>query len=89
MKSHNNIFNQRQRLSAAKFRKKSGAALSLNWLMCGKCAADLVNSVARVRLIFVKCAAKFLNYVGFLFWKAAQIFLYEVRLIIISIRTNE
>ena len=34
---------QRQRLSAAKFRKKCGAALSLN---CFMCAANLVNSAA-------------------------------------------
>ena len=32
---------QRQRLSVRKFHKKCGAALSLNCLMCGKCAANL------------------------------------------------
>ena len=61
--------------------------------MCGKCAAKLVNSAARVRRIFAKFASKvrrfFFNYVGFLCWKAAQILLHEVSLIILSIRTNE
>ena len=36
--------------------------------MCGKCSENLVNSAARVRRIFAKCAANvrrvFLNYVG-------------------------
>ena len=30
----------------------------LNCSMCSKCAANLVNSAARVRRIFAKCAAK-------------------------------
>ena len=38
---------QRQRFSAAKFRKYYGAALSLTCLMCGKCAANLANSAVR------------------------------------------
>ena len=50
-----------------------------------------MNSVALVRRIFEKCAAKvrriFFNSVGLLCLKAAQI--YEVRLIIISITMNE
>ena len=45
---------QRQRLSVAKFTKKSGAALALNCLMCGNYVANLANSVARVRQIFVE-----------------------------------
>ena len=40
---------QRHHLFAVKFHKKCGA---LNCLMCGKCAANLVNSAARVRRIF-------------------------------------
>ena len=58
--------------------------------MCGKCAANLVNSAAQVRQIFAKCAAKvrrfFFNYIGFLCWKAAQILIHEVRLITLFIR---
>ena len=53
----------------AKFRKNSGAALFLNCLMCGKGAANLVNSAARVQRIFAKRAANvrrmFFNYVVF------------------------
>ena len=62
---------ERPRFEAeAKFCKKCGAALTLNCLMCGKSATDLVNSAARARLVFVKCAANvrqiFFNKVGFL-----------------------
>ena len=47
---------QRQRLSAAKFRKKCGAALSLN---CFMCAANLVNSAASICEMCGKSAANF------------------------------
>ena len=57
---------------------------------------NVANSAASVRQVCGKCAASvrqsaviFFNYVGFLCWKAAQILLHEVRLIILSIRTNE
>ena len=42
---------QRQRLFAVKFHNKCGA---LNFLMCGKCELNLVNSAVRVRRIFAK-----------------------------------
>ena len=51
------ICDQRQRLSAEKFRKKCGAALSLHCLMCGKCAANLVDSAANIFEICGKRAA--------------------------------
>ena len=60
--------------------------------MCGKCAANLVISSARVRRILSKCAAIvlriFFNYVGYLCWKAAKTLQHEVSLIILSMRTT-